>query len=159
MAPGGVFRSVQAELARSLGRLSPLDHRYHVVFFGDGTTQEAPAGRLVWATDSNREETVKYLQKVAAEGQTDPLPALKRAMQLLKADQATEGSKRAKFIFLLTDGVFPDNKAVAELLGKHNADGRVRVSTFLYGAREREAIEVMKRIAADHGGQYKYIQR
>lgn len=159
MAPGGVFRSVQMELARSLGRLSPLHHRYHVVFFGDGATQEAPAGRLVWATDSNREETVKYLQKVKAEGQTDPLPALRRAMQLLKDVEATEGAKRAKFIFLLTDGVFPDNDAVLELLRGQTVDGRIRVSTFLYGAREREAIEVMKRIAADHGGQYKYIQR
>jgi hypothetical protein len=83
------------------------------------------------------------------------VPALEQAFEVLaRADPERPG----KLIYLLTDGVFPDNKKVLELIRGLNRDKDVRIHTFLMGERHPVAVSVLKRIASENGGQFKYIR-
>ncbi len=157
MAHGGVFKTVKVEMVRSISKLSPAQ-TFHIVLFGDGETIEKEPMKLVDATDSRKEEAVKFLQKHKAEGETDPIPALRRSFAVLGA---ADRKRRGKMIFLLTDGVFPDNDAVLKAIDRLNGgkvgDDKVHIFTYLYGDREREAIKVLQKIADENGGKFKLI--
>jgi hypothetical protein len=154
MVHGGLFDVMCRELARSLSAFQPGFQRYHVVFFGDGTCHEAPSRGLTEPTDLNLEATVEWAQKLRASGQTDPARALGRAFDVL-ARRKRRG--RSAVIFLLTDAAFPDNEAVRKLIRRRNRNRDVRIHTFLLGGRSRDAVDVMKQIASENGGKYKYI--
>ncbi|MFP4052765.1 MAG: vWA domain-containing protein [Phycisphaerae bacterium] len=153
MAMGGLFDRMNRELLRSLGSLSEPFHRYHVVYFGDGTKVENPARSLVDPTDQNLDATAEWLDEQSADGRTDPLAALRRAFAVLR----TGGQRRGKVIFLLTDGVFPDNEAVAKLIARENRGKAVRIHTILLGGADASAATVMKQIASENNGRYKYV--
>ena len=126
---------------------------FHVIFFASGAPLENPPRRLVPATAGNKTDAVKFLETVLAEGQTDPVPALKRAFEVLQQADPRAG----KVIYFLTDGVFPDDAPVLEAIRRMNAKKDVHIFTFLYGQRPAHAVEVMKRIASENHGNYKYV--
>jgi uncharacterized protein with von Willebrand factor type A (vWA) domain len=106
------------------------------------------------ATEKAKLRAVAFLRGKRALRQTDPIPALQRAFAVLKmADRKRPG----KLIYLLTDGVFPDNKAVLQEIRNLNRQKEVHVNTFLYGNRPPVAAKVMRMIAKENGGQYKYV--
>ena len=147
---------VKRECARSVGHLK-LVQDYHVILFSDGPPLEAAAKRLVPATEANNRRLAGFLAKPRALAQTDPIPALERAFAVLaKADPKRPG----KLIYLLTDGVFPDNDKVLRTIRTLNAKGRndVRINTILYGNRPPVAERVLKTIAAENGGQYTLVR-
>ena len=55
------------------------------------------------------------------------------------------------------DGVFRDNQAVLDELRTRNAAGRVSISTILYGARPKEAEILMRPVAKEHQGRYRFV--
>ncbi len=153
-----VFDMVRRELVLSVGNL--IDRQdFHVIFFADGPPEEMPTARLVLADDQNKERAALFADRVLAASVkrgTNPVQALKRAYAVLSsADRKRPG----KLIYFLTDGDFVDNDAVLELIPNLNKQHNVLINTYLYGHRPPEAEKLMKQIAAETGGKYKYITR
>lgn len=144
------FGHVRDEVLTSITRLGEKQH-YHVILFSEGRPLENPPKRLVRATRKNRIITAHFLQSVPPQNRTEVIPALRRAFAVLR------NAKQHTTIFLLTDGVFSDNQAVLDELRTLNAAGRASISTILYGARPAEAETLMKAVAKEHRGQYRFV--
>jgi len=147
------FDHVRREMVVSISRLDPIEQDFHVILFAAGPPIEAEPKRLVPATNEHKQSVARFLKTVRAEGQTNPVPALERAFQVLRRADARPG----KLIYLLTDGVFADNERVLETIARGNRDKEVLIHTFLYGDRPPEAERVMRRIAEDNGGRFRFI--
>lgn len=147
------FDRVRYEMLLSIGRLDPKQD-FHVILFAKGTPKEAEARKLVPAIPRHKEDAAEFLDSVRAAGQTDPIPALQRAFNVLaRADRRRPG----KLVYLLTDGDFPDNKAVLADIRKHNTKKEVDINTYLYDYRGKQAVDVMRQIAKENGGRFKQI--
>lgn len=148
------FDLVRLEMLRSIGRLRESQF-FHIVLFAEGKPIENPPKRLVPCTRENKKDAAKFLSGITAEGQTNPVPALERAFQVLRG-----AKKQGKLLYLLTDGVFPDNEKVLSAIRKMNTDKRkVYINTFLYGNKPPEAVDVMTRIAKENGGRYTFVEQ
>jgi hypothetical protein len=149
------FDHVRAEIVRSISRLQD-SQTFHIIMFATGSPIEldiAGARRPYVATKANKKEAVRFLiHDVMAEGQTNPVPALQKAFQVLQHTK-----KKGKLIYLLTDGIFPDNDKVLAAIRSSNARKDVLINTFLYGNRPPEAVDVMEKIAEENGGSYRYV--
>ncbi len=179
MTLGGAFETLQVELSRSIGGLDE-NQKYHLIFFGKEEPLEAPPRNLVFATPENKMETGEFIKSAIPEGSTILIPSLKRAFEvLLHAPDDAE-----KLICLLSDGDFEGvggatnvygqytgNEAVVQWLNDHNPKiqvrdesgnlvtrRKVRIFTFLYRGDEQSAIDVMKKIAAEHNGEFYHIK-
>jgi hypothetical protein len=136
---------VKEDLKRSIGEL-PDDKEFHVLFYSSGPCVEMPMRRLVNATERNKAFAYEFIDGIIAQGETDPSDALRRAFAV-----------RPEVIYLLTDGEF--DRAIVGLVRGLNAGGRVRVHTigFLYTWPGTSAEGVLKQIAAENGGNYKFV--
>lgn len=164
------FHEVRTEMIRSISRLEEVQ-QFHIVLFNNNRTTEGPRRRLVAADTEHRLAAVRFLQDVRAEGQTTALVALQRAFAVLRR---ADPHKRGKIIFLLTDGDFsgmtggsnyttPDgrklsgNEAVLAWLREHNRPRRVRINTLLFRMNDPRARAVLKTIAEENGGRFKFV--
>ena len=131
---------VKMELKRSIGELEEASE-FHVIFYSTGPGVEMPTRRLVHATERNKELAFEFIDQVVAGNGTDPSQAIDRAFAI-----------KPDLIYLLTDGEF--DRAIVDLVKRRNADGKVRVYTigFLY-----RHDEVLRDIARQNGGEYKFI--
>ena len=146
------FDAVRFEMLKSIGDLDPRQN-FHVIFFSEGAPVEPVEKRLVPANSEFKAKACEGLRGVFAKGQTDPIPALTRAFDVL--DKTDVGGK---VLYLLTDAAFPDNQKVIDLCKSRNGNKKdVHIYTFLYGDRPKEAEDAMKKIAADNGGKYKFV--
>ena len=132
---------VKMELKRSLGELGP-DKQFNVIFFSSGPALEMPARRLVTATEANKRQAYAFIDDVVAHGETDPAEALQRAFAV-----------KPDVIFFLTDGEF--DRSVVEQVKRANAGKQVVVNTIAFLYREGETL--LRQIAADNGGNYKFV--
>ena len=150
------FDAVRQEMLVSISRMRPIQD-FHIILFAEGSPKELEHKRLVSATDRYKEDAAKFLEPVRAEGKTDPVPALNRAFDVLASADITK--RQGKLIYLLTDGVFPDNAKVLDAVRKRNGGDKktVLINTYLYGNRPPEAEKVLQAIAAENGGRYKYV--
>jgi hypothetical protein len=146
------FDSVKNEMLTSIGQLDGAKQDFHVILFAEGKPQEADAKRLVPATPEYKARATEFLRQAYAKGDTNVLPALNRAFDVLEQAQTA-----GKVIFLLTDSAFPDNQKVIDLCKARNTKKDVHVFTFLYGDRAKEAEETMKKVAQENGGKFKYV--
>ena len=95
---GGPLATAKHELLASLESLEST-HQFQVIFFNhDLRIFDITGGqqRVPFATEENKMRAAKWLRTVSADGGTDRLPALKRALAL-----------RPDFIFFLTDADNP----------------------------------------------------
>ena len=148
------FDEVRREMLKSISRLSPTQC-FHVIFFASGPPKENPPRGLVYATVPRKREAAKYLAAIQPQGQTDPIPALERAFQVLKD---TPNTKRGELIYLLTDAEFPDNEKVLEAIRKMNASKEVHINTILHHHRSPGAVKTLREIAAENGGRFKFVE-
>ncbi|MBN1941845.1 MAG: VWA domain-containing protein [Phycisphaerae bacterium] len=147
------FDLVRQEMLNSIGRLRDTQ-TFHIILFAEGRPIENPPRKLIPATRKNKTAAAKFLVDVTPETQTDPVPALERAFRVLRG-----AKKRGKLIYLLTDGVFPDNEKVLRTIQAKNTDqNKVYVNTFLYGTKPPAAVDVMTKIANMTGGRYTFVQ-
>jgi hypothetical protein len=132
---------VKLELKRSLSEL-PDDKEFHVVFYSSGPALENSPRRLVSATERNKQQAYEFIDGVVAQGETDPSEAIKKAFDC-----------KPELIYLLTDGEF--DRDIINLVKRLNPGGKVVVHTigFLYKGGE----EVLKQIANDNSGLYKFV--
>ncbi|MFW6133911.1 MAG: vWA domain-containing protein [Planctomycetota bacterium] len=172
MAGGGAFDILRMRLGESIAELSENQY-FHLIFFGPDKPVEKTPRRLVPADDASKANAAEFLFEVTPKGQTQVLPALKRAFEVFGGVRG-EGKK---LLFLLSDGDFQGlggasnryggksgNEAVIEWLKDHNdqdGDGRpdVAIHTFLYRGDEPDAKKVMEKIAARHGGEFTHVRQ
>lgn len=147
------FDYVRRELLKSISNLKAVQD-FHVIFFADNKPQEIQYGALVPATDEYKANAADFVDKITTEGQTDPVPAIKRAFEVL--GQADE-TKKGKLIYLLTDGVFPDNQKVLDKIKEYNSKKDVMITTFLFNSDNAKAIEVLQKIASENGGHFRTV--
>lgn len=168
MAP--TFDEVRIEMLKSISRLKPVQD-FDIILFASNRVIEGPRKGLAPADINNKLAATRFLKAVNASGQTTALPALKRAFTVLKyADKRRPG----KLIYLLSDGDFEGvtggspyvtasgerlqgNDAVIHWLRDNNKDKSVYINTFLYRKEAPRAVKVMKTVAQDNGGRFKYI--
>jgi len=151
------FDRLRYEIIRSVAGMTARQ-RFHVVLFSDGVPIESPPRRLVEANLRNKRSLAGFLKEVRAAGQTDPEAALKRAFAVLARAQRRKGDHTGQLVHLLTDGVFPDNARALALIRRLNVGKKIRINTYLYGHCPPEAERVMKAVARDSGGRYKYVR-
>jgi hypothetical protein len=118
------------------------DKQFHVVFYSSGPPVEMPTRRLISATEANRRQAKEFIDGVIPQGETDPSEALKRAFEV-----------KPEVIYLLTDGEF--DRAIVGLIGSINKGKDVDVYTIAFLTAMGE--EVLKEIAEQNGGKYKYV--
>ncbi|MCK4275167.1 MAG: VWA domain-containing protein [Phycisphaerae bacterium] len=165
------FDNLRHQMLVSIARLR-ADQHFHVILFAKDEAIENPPKRLVPATKNNKLAAVEFLQQICPEGSTTALAALRRAFEVLGGAAGPPGGK---VIHLLTDGAFegpgvissgytlPDgrvldgNAAVARYIRDRNKNGEIHINTFLYGYHSGEAEEVMKSIAAENGGRFRFV--
>jgi len=150
------FDALRLEMSQSIAGLQE-SQVFQIIFFAGSEPQQfgGPGGTLVEATRLNKKKAIDYLESdIVARGQTNPVPAIQKAFEVLKRDAKKEGS----IMFLLTDGRFPDNEAVLNVINSMNSDKKVHIYTYLYGKQPQEAVEAMKKIADDNNGEYTYVE-
>ena len=127
---------------------------FHLIFFSAGAPFEMPGKKLTPASEHSKKAAGELLHRIVAEGQTDPLPAIKRAIDVLNK---AEGGMHNKVVVLVTDGAFPDNNKVFMLIKKLDPKNEIRFFTVLFDTKEPDAEKALKKIADDSGGQYKQV--
>ncbi len=164
------FDQVRVEMIKSIRDLKP-PVRFHIVLFAANRTIEGPRRGLVPATDMYKAEAVRFLARVNCVGTTTALPALKRAFA---AFDAAPENRPGRLLYVLSDGDFAGvtggstyrtpggrrlqgNEAVVRWLRDHNADRDVMINTLLLHGRDASAFEVLRTVAAENGGVFKYV--
>ena len=144
--------AVKDKIIKSVNGLQP-QHDFHVIMFADGQPFEKRPMALTPPTEAHKRALAEFLDTVKAEGTTNPVKAINRAFDVLAKGNGNPG----KIIYLLTDGAFPDNKAVLVAIRARNIRKDVMINTFLFGGKPPIAEKVMSHIATENGGRYRYI--
>jgi len=115
-----------------------------VLFFSSGPPIVVPSferpesGCSAWV----KETICQFIDGAVAHGETDPTKAIEYAFAI-----------GPDVIYLLTDGEF--DRAVVDLAKRLNPEKKVKVHTIGYLYKTGE--EILKQIAADSGGTYKFV--
>jgi DNA-directed RNA polymerase subunit RPC12/RpoP len=154
MVTEGVFDIVKAEILKSIGKLRPVQG-FHVILFSDAKPIENPPRKMVPANTDNKRAAAEFLEPIIAEGQTNVIPAMERAFEVLEKNELPG---KGRLIYLLTDGIFnaPEEEVLGAIRAK-NPKKEVFIYTYLYGHNPEQAEKVMKKIAEDNGGKYRYV--
>jgi hypothetical protein len=127
---------------------------FHVILFTNGKAIEMSPGRLMQAVTGNKMQVADFLAGVRVQKDSDPIPAIRRAFDVL--DKA--GNAPGKLIYLLSDGDFPDGGKVLSAVRERNRKGEVHINTYFCGdARDAASKSVMRQIALSSGGVYKSL--
>jgi len=146
------FDAVKREISNSVKDLVPRQD-FHVIMFADGDPLEKKPMALTPPSEKYKLALAKFLETVKAERTTNPIKGIIRAFDVL----AKANKRPGKIIYMLTDGAFPDNEAVLATIRAKNSRRDVLINTFLYGWKPPIAEKVMKQIASENGGQYRYV--
>jgi len=137
------FDDLRRQLRLAITALRP-SQPFNVVFFHDKPHAANPAS-LIIPTPSGKAKAFEFLENVSAYGQTNPIPAIELAFR-----------QNPDVVFLLTDGDFPDNEAVAQWIRQHNAR-KVVIHTIAYVNRDDSYAKALKQIADENRGTFKFV--
>ncbi len=132
--------AAKSELIRSISALK-RNMSFLVIFFDD-QFEVMPGGRLVKATEANKRRYFGWIDRIESGGGTDPAAAMQTALAL-KPDA----------IWLLTDGEF--DPEACDAIRQANPGARVQIHTIGFQSREGEPL--LKRIARENRGQYRFV--
>lgn len=138
------LQTAMKELARAIDSL-PDTAQYYVVLFSSGITQ--PPGQKGWtrARKTAVRTLIRWLGMVDPGGGTEPQPAF---IQVFSLDV------RPDVIFFLTDGEV-QNFTAEECANLNSSGRRAIINTIAFGDPSSQAM--LKKIAADSGGTYKFV--
>ena len=137
------FNRAKMELIKTL-RTLPFDAKFMIYFF-DEDAEALPARDLVQATPANIKWAEQWIRNRGVGGGTDPRQALKFTFNL-KPDT----------VWLLTDGQFADESGALELIRRSNGTRKARINTLAFRTRLGE--ELLKQIAEENDGNYRFVQ-
>lgn len=138
------FDELRTQLRKAIDPLRPNDS-FNVVFFQDTSAAVADPSGLLLGTPSNKRKVLDFIDKIAPRSSTDPLPGLADAFKL-----------KPSVVWLLTDGDFPDNKAVLKFIRENNHTGAV-IHTIAYMDDGAEYQKVLQTIATENRGTFKFV--
>lgn len=141
------FGTLKKELKKAIGELLE-DQKFNVIWFSDEKNPESWSSAPRAATLANKRDAFGKIDEVYPEGQTDPVPAIAKALQ-----------SRPDVMFLLSDGDFnQQNKDVIEAIRNRNPRKRTIINTilFIYDIRV-EGENVLETIARENRGSYKHV--
>jgi von Willebrand factor type A domain len=142
MSEGHKFERAVYELLQSIEQLKS-DQRYFVIFYNHQSFPlDAPG--LVGATAAQFAKTREWVTHARPQGGTVPQPALLAALAM-KPDA----------IFFLSDGLFDPSTGRILRLRNRGKGTRIPIHTIAFVNRENERL--MKTIANDSGGDYRYV--
>jgi von Willebrand factor type A domain len=142
MSEGQKFQRAVYELLQSIEQLQK-DQQYFVVFYNHRSYPMDSPG-LVSATEKQFEKTREWISLARPQGGTVPQPALIAALKM-KPDA----------IFFLSDGLFDPETSRVVRQANRGKSTRVPIHTIAFANRENEAI--MRTIARNSGGKYRYV--
>jgi hypothetical protein len=140
---GDRFTRCRTDLIESLRGLTAQQY-YFVVLFSDVVIPMPPRHKQL-ALTSNVRQTIKWLEKREAEGNTEPVPGIKAALQ-----------QNPDAIYLLTDGSFADGTVAQILALQKRTKLRVPIHTIAFENADGEAD--LQAIAQETGGTYRFIE-
>ena len=165
----GKVADVVRELESAVRRLRE-DQEFYAIFFDHNTERlrlgtwhrnrtffqlnVLPEKDLVPASEENIDAFTRWLNTIQLEFNTDPSEAVAYTLNRLKPDA----------IFLLTDGEFTDGGKTEAILREDNVavekNGRRRPMSAVHciGFYSREGEITLKRLAAAHGGTYRFVE-
>jgi hypothetical protein len=140
---------LRKELQKTVDQLK-AQQSFNIIFFADEKPQTLGSA-LLMATPDNKRKAYDFLQNVTTSGSTDPIPGLKAAFQ-----------QSPQLVILLTDGDFPDNKAVLDAIKTLNPGKKTKVNTIAFvnkkdEAGQKEIMKLLVDIAKEYGGMYKRV--
>ncbi|MCK4626199.1 MAG: VWA domain-containing protein [Phycisphaerae bacterium] len=147
-----IFDEVRQHVLDSVNSLDPVQ-RFHVIFFSKGKPKENPPRRLVSATAESKKEFEKFLQTIIPEGNTDPVPAIRRAFEVMRL-----GRRGKSVIYLLTDGEFPDDQKVINAIKQLNKPKRISINTILFHHYSPDAKRMLTKIAEENDGVFRFVE-
>jgi len=138
-------------LERSIDALLS-EQEFGVLLWSKDQPRELNAA-LLKANDVNKSKAKAFLNSVRPRGTTDPLPALQRAVTLLKAAGASSAG-----ICLVTDGPLAEVKKAIELLTRLDPKKEIVVHTFLLGTGSAQGRRDLERLAETFGGSFTQLK-
>ncbi|MBT3279245.1 MAG: VWA domain-containing protein [Phycisphaerales bacterium] len=152
------FDEVKMEMVLDISRLGHKQ-KFHIILFAQEKPKEPKFPTYpVKVTPETMVAATQFLDDVIPMGKTDPIPAIRRAYEVLTSRHA---ELPGWLMYLLTDGLFPDNAAVIKEIKRLSAAAKtvekdVMINTILYGNKPKEAEDVMRKIADMTSGRYKF---
>ena len=142
------LKAVKAELKRSLSRLDTV-HQFQIIFYNEKPAVFNPSGvpgRLAFATRVNKDRAERFIESIAADGNTRHDDALKLAVKM-----------RPDVIFFLTDGDEP-KLTRHDLDTIHRMANGITIHTIEFGPGPRPAERsILATLAEENGGKYVYV--
>jgi hypothetical protein len=149
--PGHDGSALKRELDKALNRFGAGD-AFNVIFCGDARPHAATDGRepLPW-NEANVRRVRQFVEDAPWDSTPDPIQAIELALK-----------QSPDLVYLVTDGDFPDNEAVANTFRRLNGrtkGGRARVDTILVSpaANEDPVAGLLRVISAENGGVYRMV--
>ena len=144
------IRAAKAELIQAIDSLKDV-HQLLVVFYNEEPAiypSGEQSGRLIFATDDNKEAAKRFIQSIVPSGGTNHEKALTVAAK-----------QNPDVIFLLTDGEPKDdlNAAQWDRISRVTRSTQINVIQFGLGP-EPQSRNYLKRLATENAGQYQYIE-
>jgi len=147
---GRPLAAAKRELIKSLTSLGSV-HQFQIVFYNEEprlfNTRPGQPPQLVFATDENKERAESYVSSITADGGTQHMDALLKAL-----------SMSPDVIFFLTDADDPKlSDADLQRLRQRNRAGVV-INCIEYGSGASQGENnFLKRLAAQNRGQHAYV--
>ncbi len=146
---GAPLRAAKQQLVASLESLDSV-HQFQIIFFNhEPQAWDLTGGqeRIAFASDANKRQAEKFVQRVSATGGTFRRTALQLALQL-----------RPDVIFFLTDTDDPMASGdLAEAIRRARRD-TIAINTIEYGSGTASVGEnFLTRLAHETGGRYVYV--
>lgn len=139
------FEPLRLQLHRSVSSLKAVQ-TFNVIFFQEEQAAGLSKASLLPALAENKRKAERFLQDVHPTGPTDPIPALELAFR-----------QNPELIWLLTDGDFPDNAAVLAFIRQRNKGGKTRINTIAFVTRDEGYEKILRTIADENGGQFRFV--
>ena len=146
---GKPIRAAKAELIRAIDSLGSV-HQLFIVLYNEDTMiypKGEQSGRLIYATDDNKEAAKRFIRSIVPAGGTNHEKALSIATK-----------QRPDVIFLLTDGESKDDLSVAQLDRITKVSGGIQINVIQFGiGSEPRGRNYLKLLATQNAGLYQYI--
>jgi hypothetical protein len=142
---------LKVHLCREIDSLAP-GRPFNVIFFRAGGAEPATE-HCVPATDAARRRAVELVGRIQVKADSDPIPALRLALR-----------DRPQVVYLVTDGAFENNDAVAREIRRLNGAGATRIHVIALLRRsmaeaDRRLAELsLRRFAEENGGWFRVAE-
>ncbi len=144
--------ALKVEMSKVVHQLKPIQS-FNVIFFQQGDPKSLDRSSVVTANPENKRKFDEFVKNINTAGDTNPIPGLEIAFK-----------QKPQLVYLLTDGEFPDNKAVIAKIAELNKDKRIKVNTIAFTNSEdkKNKIDtafkkVLQQIASENGGTFRDV--